>query len=349
MNIGIIGCGRISRQHIAALRDNKNVKVVAVCDIIEERAKKAADEIGCAAYTDASEMLVNSITDMVTICTQPSEHYELALMAMTCGNHVLIEKPMTLRIDESKKLIQASAIAGKRVYEVKQNRYNKPIVALRNAINCGSFGKITMITIRLRWCRYNDYFKQDPVPWRGTWYADGGVFASQACHHIDLLRVAGGEVQSVYAKTMRSLLDIEVEDTGFAMVEFKSGAIGIIEATNAARPENLEASISVLGENGSVVVGGTCANKMNYWNLSTMEKPEGCDENPPDIYGFGHKVVYDEIYKNLLDDTGDVVTVHDAFENIKLVNALYESAETGNKVFLHDTFSHSKLGVKNAA
>ncbi len=332
--IAIVGCGNIFKRHAEVLSGNKDFKIIAVCDNIPTRAIQAAYKTGSQSFDDYRILLEEKADDldMVVICTWPSVHAEIACTAMKAGLHVLIEKPMTLTITDAEKIIEVSRKKRRRVFEVKQNRYNKAIEALKATVCSGALGKLSLVTARLRWFRDNNYFKKDF--WRGTWEHDGGVFASQACHHIDLLRYIGGPVKSVSAFTKPPILDIEAEDTGVAIVQFSGGHIGTIEATNAARPQNLEASISVLGENGTIIVGGTSANKIEYWNVGDWPLPEGSNENPPDIYGYGHKRVYEEIALALDDQPANIVDAEDALENIRLVNAIYDSAYERNPLGL---------------
>ena len=327
----IVGCGRIFKRHCEALRYNDNFEIIAVCDILPERLRIASETLGIPGYYNIDELIkkIEKI-DLIVICTQPSEHAKIAIRAIKNNINVLIEKPITLSIDDC-YLIYNSLKENKfksKIYEVKQNRYNAPIEELKKIMFGGFLGKIVLISARLRWCRFDDYFNQDPINWRGTWKHDGGVFASQACHHIDMLRYIGGKILDVTAKAKKTLLNIETEDTGIAICEYADGFLGTIEATNAARPDNLEASISVLGENGTVIIGGTHLNKIDYWKVKDITSPMLSDDNT-NIYGIGHKRVYEEVYKDMSGEKSNVVDLSDAMENVRLVNAIYESIYTG--------------------
>lgn len=334
MNVAIVGCGNIFHKHVEAIKGNEHFKIIAVCDTIVKRSHDAAMLTGSRGFIDYREMIgaMQDKLDLVVICTWPSVRRDIAIAALEAGKNVLCEKPMALTVRDSVAICDMAQRRGRQVFEVKQNRYNKAIEALRGALP--SLGKLTLVTVRVRWCRDDHYFTKDPIHWRGTWAHDGGVLASQACHHIDLLRYIGGKVNSVQAFTKKALLNIEAEDTGVAVVQFDAGHLGVIEATNAARPENLEASISVLGENGTITIGGTCANKIEFWNVKDCPRPEDCNENPPNIYGYGHSRVYEEVYKAILGQPSNIVTAEDALENIKLVNAIYDSSLSGIKTYV---------------
>ena len=205
---------------------------------------------------------------------------------------------MALTLPDADKMIEACDEAGVKLFVVKQNRFNVPVVQLRKALEDGRFGRLIMGTVRVRWCRTQAYYDQDA--WRGTWALDGGVLTNQASHHVDLLEWMMGEVESVFAKSKTALVDIEAEDTAVVILKFRNGALGVIEATTAIRPKDLEGSISILGETGSVEIGGFAVNKMQTWNFTSHQ--DGDDEvlakysvNPPNVYGFGHQAYYEHV------------------------------------------------------
>lgn len=237
--------------------------------------------------------------------------------------------------------------AGVRLFVVKQNRYNIPIQRLRRALEKGRFGRLVLGTSRVRWCRTQAYYDQDE--WRGTWALDGGVLANQASHHIDLLEWMMGDVESVFAKTATQLVDVETEDTAVVVLKFVNGALGIVEATTATRPSDLEGSISILGERGAVVVGGFAANEMKEWRF-VDERPEDTTvvgdtrTMPEDVYGFGHKAFLNNVVTCIREDGAALVDGLEGRRSLELINAIYESVEIGQEVSLRFRPTHCRLG-----
>jgi predicted dehydrogenase len=254
-----------------------------------------------------------------------------------------------LTISDADKMIQACAENNCKLFVVKQNRFNLPVIKLKEAIDNERFGKLVLGTIRVRWMRTQEYYDMDA--WRGTWAYDGGVLANQAIHHIDLLQWLLGEVESVFAKSTTALVDIEAEDTAVAVLKFKNGALGIIEATNATRPKNLEGSISILGEKGSVEIAGFAVNEIRHWNF-TQKIPEDdiiktkYSENPPNVYGFGHLAYYKDVVNSILHNKKSLIDGFEGKKSLELVSALYESIETKKEVFLRFVPQKCKLGIK---
>jgi predicted dehydrogenase len=218
---------------------------------------------------------------------------------------------------------------------------------LREALEAGRFGKMVLGTVRVRWCRTQAYYDQDP--WRGTWALDGGVLTNQASHHVDLLEWMMGDVESVFALTSTALVDIEAEDTAVVALRFASGALGVIEATTAARPKDLEGSISLLGEGGTVEIGGFAVNELKVWNFGRSQPGDGemmakFSVNPPNVYGFGHKAYYDHVVSCVAGDAPQLVDGLQGRKSLELINAIYESVETGKEVFLRFKPRHCRLG-----
>ncbi|AHC16482.1 Gfo/Idh/MocA family protein [Salinispira pacifica] len=350
MKFAIIGCGRISKKHIDAINEIEKAELVAVCDLQEDRAKKQAMYAGSIPYyTDYDHMLQNEEIDVVNVLTESGNHARHTIdIVKKYKKHIIVEKPMSLRLDDADEMIRVCDQHGVRLFVVKQNRYNLPVSKLREAIDSGRFGKLVLGTVRVRWCRPQEYYDQDS--WRGTWEMDGGALTNQASHHIDLLEWMLGEPVSVYARTETMLSNIEVEDTGAAIIKFKNGAMGIVEATTATRPKDLEGSLSILGEKGSVVIGGFAVNKMDVWNFSDVPEEENTailkkfQETPPNVYGFGHKRYIEHVIYSIENGTQALVDGLEGRKSIELINAIYESAETGKEVFLHFDPKKSKLG-----
>ena len=295
----LVGCGRIANKHSELLGSEqiKNAQLVAVCDIIETKAQVLANKFSIPYYTDYHTMLQNEIVDVIVILTPSGLHAQHTIDLAQYKKHIIVEKPMALTLDDADNMIKACDDNGIQLFIVKQNRYNLPVRQLKKALDTKRFGKLILGTVRVRWCRTQEYYDQDD--WRGTWKYDGGVLTNQASHHIDLLEWCMGEVESVFAKAITALVDIETEDTAIVTLKFRSGALGIIEATTAIRPKDLEGSISILGENGSVEIGGFAVNEIKHWNfkeqLEVDKDINSFSVNPPNIYGFGHKEYYDDI------------------------------------------------------
>jgi predicted dehydrogenase len=224
------------------------------------------------------------------------------------------------------------------------------VVKAREALDQGRFGKLVLGTVRVRWCRDQNYYDQDP--WRGTWAQDGGVLANQASHHIDLLEWFMGPVRSVHARATTALVEIEAEDTAVATLEFANGALGVIEATNATRPKDLEGSLSVLGEKGSVVIGGFAVNQMLHWQFSDTRPEDGevlerFSVNPPNVYGYGHQAYYEHVVDCLDTNSAALVDGLEGRRSLELITALYQSIETGDQVPLRLQARHSRLGSRS--
>lgn len=351
LKFALLGCGRIAKRHSELLGHGQieNAKLVAVCDIVEEKAKKIGEQFGVPYFTDMNEMLAKTDMDVVTVLTESGYHAKHVIEIAKHKKHIVVEKPMALTLDDADAMIKACDEAGVKLFVVKQNRFNVPVVKAREALEAGRFGKLVLGTVRVRWCRPQAYYDQDP--WRGTWALDGGVLTNQASHHVDLLEWMLGEVESVQAMSTTALANIEAEDTAIVNLRFKNGALGIIEATTAVRPKDLEGSLSVLGEKGTVEIGGFAVNQMKVWNFT--EEQEGDADvmekysvNPPNVYGFGHQAYYDHVVDAILNNTKHLVDGLQGRKSLELINAIYESIETKKEVFLRFKPKHCRLGQK---
>lgn len=350
INFALVGCGRISKRHSELLGENQiaGAQLVAVCDKIVSKAQVIADKYSIQVYSCLHDMMKAEKIDVVVVLTESGLHAQHTIELAPYGAHVVVEKPMALTLDDADAMIEACDKHGVKLFVVKQNRFNVPIVQLRKALDQGRFGKLIMGTVRVRWCRPQAYYDQDS--WRGTWAYDGGVLTNQASHHIDLLEWMMGDVESVFAKSKHALADIEAEDTAVVILKFRNGALGVIEATTAIRPKDLEGSISILGETGSVEVGGFAVNEMKTWNFSaTLDGDSDVIEkysvNPPNVYGFGHQAYYEHVVDCLDNDTAQLVDGLQGRKSLELINAIYESIETGKEVALRFTPKYSRLGV----
>ncbi len=347
LKFALIGCGRISYKHVDALQKNEHAEITGFCDIKPERAKKYADQFGVPYFNDYREMLRVIDADIVNVLTPSGNHAEIAIDVMRSCRHVIVEKPMALTVADCDRMIHEADYCGKRLFVVKQNRFNSSVLKTREAFNSNRFGKLVMGTVRVRWSRNQAYYDQDD--WRGKWATDGGVFSNQASHHIDLLQWFFGDVESVMATTRTSLVKIEAEDTGAAILEFTNGSIGIVEATTATRPKDLEGSISILGEKGTVVIGGFAVNQIQAWNFTepTEEDKIIVDQYkdlPPNVYGFGHEAYFRHVINSLKTGNSALVEGLEGKKSVEIINAIYESAFTGKKVYIHNQYRNSPLG-----
>ena len=351
LKFALVGCGRIAKRHseLLGLGQIPNATLSAVCDIDEAKAQKLASQFGVPAFTDMHRMMTDADVDVVVILTESGRHAEHTCALAKYGKHIVVEKPMALSLDDADAMIRVCDLAGIKLFVVKQNRFNVPVVQLRKALEQGRFGKLVLGTVRVRWSRDQKYYDQDS--WRGTWALDGGVLTNQASHHVDLLEWMMGDVESVYAMTTTALVNIESEDTAVVALRFRNGALGVIEATTAVRPKDLEGSVSVLGEGGSVEIGGFAVNQMKTWQFT---QPSPGDEdvitkysvNPPNVYGFGHQAYYEHVVDCILNRKTQLVDGLQGRKSLELISAIYESVETGQEVHLRFNPRHCKLGVR---
>jgi len=334
VRVALVGCGRISRNHLDAIARVDGIELVAVADIDAERAKAVATEQGVPGFTSLEEMLAAVPSDLVSICTPSGLHPQLGIMAARAGRHVLTEKPMAISLAGADDLVQACDAAGVHLFVVKQNRLNPPIQLLRRAIDKGRFGRIYSANVTVRWTRPQEYY--DAEPWRGTWEFDGGAIMNQASHYVDLLQWLVGPVESVMAKTATQARRIEAEDSGVAILKFRSGALGVIEVTVLTYPRNLEGSITILGERGSVKIGGTAVNRVEHWLFAEYDDDdklvEAANTNPPTVYGFGHEGYYRNMIPVLRGTAKPDTDGRAGRKSLELILGIYESAKIGREV-----------------
>lgn len=349
LKFSLVGCGRIAKRHSELLGHGEieGGQLVAACDIVPDKARKIADQFGIPAFTDMDEMAQAVDTDVFVVLTESGRHAEHVINLAKYGKHIIVEKPMALTLADADAMIRACDAAGIKLFVVKQNRFNVPVQKLRGALEGGRFGKLVLGTVRVRWARPQAYYNQDA--WRGTWALDGGVLTNQASHHVDLLEWMMGDVESVYAKAKTALVDIEAEDTAVVVLKFTNGALGVIEATTAVRPKDLEGSISILGEGGTVEIGGFAVNEMKHWNFveSTEDDRDVIGRysvNPPNVYGYGHQAYYEHVIDSISNDKKHLVDGLEGRRSLELINAIYESVETGREVSLRFKPEYCKLG-----
>lgn len=356
LNFAIIGCGRISYKHVEGLCENKDVaNLVATCDVKEELAEAKAkeytqkmgdDSIKVSVYKDYKEMLEKEDIDVVTIATESGYHAEIAIYCMNKGKHVIVEKPMAMSIDDANEMIKVAKKNNVKLSVAHQNRFNKPVQKLREAIEGEKFGRIMNGTARILWRRDDNYYKQ--APWRGTWDLDGGTLMNQCIHNIDLLQwMIGSEVERVYAECDTYRNPIEGEDFGAIIVRFKNGAIGIIEGSAVVYPKNLEETLSVFGTEGTVVIGGLAVNELKTWRFEGENEEEVKKDLQVEIdsvYGTGHTPLFRDVVEAIREDRKPYISGEDAIVPLSIILAAYKSRKTGMPVtFPFTNFASSDM------
>lgn len=342
LRYALIGCGRIAPNHIIAAEKN-GLEIVAVCDIVASRAadilKRLTGKQNVKTYTDYKKMLGENELDLVAIATESGNHYQIGMDAIATECNLIIEKPIALDIAHANNLVNAAKEKGVQLCACHQNRFNKSVQKLREEKEKGSFGTLLHGTIQVRWNRNKDYYTQ--APWRGTWAQDGGALMNQCIHGIDLLRwMMDDEVEEVFAYTDNLNHEfIEAEDLGMALIKFKNGSYGIIEGTTNIYPQNLEETLSIFGETGTVKIGGKSVNKIEEWKFENCKddaekvKAEYSD-NPSNVYGFGHTALYADVIKAIQNNGSPYVDGEAGARALELILAIYKSAKTGRKVTL---------------
>ena len=366
LKIAIIGCGRISYKHIEALVANqKDAALVAVCDVVEENAiakkneyiKLMASDVNVNVYTDYVKMLNEEEIDVISIATESGYHFEIAMECMNKGKHIIVEKPMALSIDDADKMIKCAEENKVKLCVSHQNRFNKPIQELRKAVDNNQFGRLINGTARILWNRNMGYYEQ--APWRGTWKLDGGTLMNQCIHNIDLLQwMLGGEIDTVYAQCDTFIRDIEAEDFGAIIIRFKNGAIGIVEGSACVYPKNLEETLSIFGETGTVCIGGIAVNKIETWRfadntVSEEEMIKSQEDDPDTVYGFGHTPLYEDMIEAIKSDRQPLINGEEGKKGMSIILAAYKSRLTGMPVkFPMEQFSTLEMvdskSIKNS-
>jgi UDP-N-acetyl-2-amino-2-deoxyglucuronate dehydrogenase len=332
--VALAGCGRISRNHFDALRKVDGLTLSAVCDIVPERARSAGEQEGVPCFTSYEELVQRADCDIVSVCTPSGLHAAQGALAGRAGKHVITEKPMAITLGQADDLVKTCDDAGVFLFVVKQNRLNPPIQLLRRAIDKGRFGRIFLANTTVRWQRPQEYY--DAAPWRGTWEFDGGAIMNQASHYVDLIQWLVGPVESVMAKTATQGRRIEAEDSGVALLKFRSGALGVVEVNVLTYPRNLEGSIAIFGEKGSVKIGGTAVNRVEHWLFADYDDDdklvEGASTNPPNVYGFGHEGYYRNVLAVLRGEAQPQTDGRAGRKSLELILGMYESAKLGREV-----------------
>ena len=341
MKYALIGCGRISPNHMAAAQENK-LEIVGLCDVEMENIQKLAKQFqieSVTQYLDYKLMLRDQKPELVAIATESGKHAQIALDCIEAGCNLIIEKPIALSLEDADKIINAARLKGVKVCACHQNRFNKSISKIREALEQGRFGRLFHATAHIRWNRGQDYYTQ--APWRGTWQQDGGALMNQCIHNIDLLRwMMGDEIEEVVGYTDRLNHDfIQAEDLGMALIKFKNGSYGMIEGTTNVFPKNLEETLYIFGETGTIKVGGKSVNIIEEWMFADGMDDSGTvkaeySENPPNVYGFGHSPLYQDVVEAITTNRAPYVDATAGRRALELVLAIYKSAQDGQPVKL---------------
>ena len=337
IKFALVGCGRISNNHFGSFEAHRDAcELVAVCDIDSAALQKAVERTGAKGYADYKEMLAETDADVIVITTPSGLHPEQAVQALEAGFHVVTEKPMATRLHDGERMVQAADKAGKRLFVVKQNRLNATLQLLKRAVTEKRFGKICMVHLNVFWTRPQSYYDQGNG-WRGTWEFDGGAFMNQASHYVDLMEWLIGPVEDVQAM-ISTHRDIEAEDTGVMNIRWRNGALGSMAVTMCTYPKNLEGSITILGETGTVRIGGMAVNEIQEWNFADErdydEQIKTANYETTSVYGFGHPLYYKNVIDVLRGQAEPVTDGREGLKSLELIIAAYLSARDYKTVSL---------------
>ncbi len=335
IRVALIGCGRISAKHFDALEKHaERMELVAVCDTDRERLDKAVADTGAPGYHRLDDVLAKSNADLYVLTTPSGMHPEQTVQIAAAGRHVMTEKPMATRWKDGLRMVEACDNAGVRLFVVKQNRRNATLQMLKRAVEQKRFGRIHMVVINVFWTRPQSYYDMDA--WRGTWEFDGGALMNQASHYVDLLDWLIGPVESVQAYTGTLARDIEVEDTATMNVRWRSGAMGSMNVTMLTYPQNLEGSITILGEKGTVRVGGVAVNEIQHWEFAESHEDDArikeVNYETTSVYGFGHPLYYDNVIETLRGEATPETDGREGLRSLEMLIAAYISARDGRRI-----------------
>ncbi len=345
-----LGCGRVAQRYLDIFTGDEisGGSLAAVCDIEPDRAEKYSELTGATPYVDPETLLKQTDATVVVVSTPSGDHADHIRAVLDSGRHVVVEKPMTMRVEDAAALTEHARELGLMLCVIKQNRYNPAMRKIKETVAAGRFGRLVLGTVRVRWARDMDYYSSDP--WRGKFVSDGGVITNQAIHHIDALQWVMGPVDAVCAHGTARLNDIEVDDTTVAILRFANGASGVIEATTATRPDDIEASLSILGEGGTVVVGGLALNEIQDWEFVHHDAgdnavPHDFSQEIPNAYGYGHAPLLQDVIDRLkTNDSTPPIDGTEGAKSLSIVHALYRSMEEGGWVTLGQDSASKRLG-----
>lgn len=337
IRFALVGCGRIAKNHFTALAKHAtHAELVGVCDVDRKALDAATSTTQVKGYSGLGSMLADTTADIIVLSTPSGLHPDQAIQVARSGRHVMTEKPMATRWSDGVRMVKACDEAAVRLFVVKQNRRNPTLQLLKQAVGQGRFGKIYMVNVNVFWTRPQEYY--DSAAWRGTWEFDGGALMNQATHYVDLLDWLIGPVESLHAYTATLARDIEVEDTGVVNVRWRSGALGSMNVTMLTYPKNLEGSITIIGEKGTVRVGGVAVNEIQHWEFADRnaddEKIRSASYETTSIYGFGHPLYYENVIKVLRGEAEPETDGREGLKSLELLIAAYRSARDGKRVAL---------------
>ncbi|MCB0047003.1 MAG: Gfo/Idh/MocA family oxidoreductase [Caldilineaceae bacterium] len=336
IRFGLIGCGRVAPRHAQSIRQLPETTLAAVADIKPYRADRFAEEYNAPALYDHHALLARDDIDAVTICVPSGLHAQVTLDALHAGKHVLVEKPIALSLADADRMIETARARNLTLGVVLQNRYNSPMQQVRRLIDQGGLGRLLLGSATVRWYRPQSYYEDD---WHGTIAMDGGALMNQSIHHIDALQWFMGPVQSVQAYTATLAHTMEAEDVGVAVLRFANGALATVEGSTVTWPQNLEGSVAVFGEHGSVKIGGTALNRITLWKVAGQLEQEAeiltsQRLDPPSVYGYSHREVIHNFAQALLHNRTPDTTGEDARRSLELVLAIYAAARQGTEITL---------------
>jgi len=337
IRVALVGCGRIAANHFNAIKQHAdNLELVDVCDVDEQALERAVAQTGAQGHRRLSDMLAKTSADVVILTTPSGLHPNQAVEVAESGRHVVTEKPMATRWHDGVRMVKACDDANVRLFVVKQNRRNATLQMLKRAVDQGRFGKIYSVAVNVFWTRPQDYY--DSAKWRGTWEFDGGAFMNQASHYIDLLDWLVGPVESVMAYTATLARNIEVEDSGVAALRWRSGAMGTLNVTMLTYPKNMEGSITILGEKGTVRIGGVAVNEIQKWEFAEpTEDDQSVKEanyETTSVYGFGHPLYYENVIQTLRGEASAETDGREGLKSLELLIAMYLSSRDGKRIAL---------------
>jgi UDP-N-acetyl-2-amino-2-deoxyglucuronate dehydrogenase len=337
VRFALVGCGRISASHFGAIeRHADRAELVAVCDSDPAALDKAVGRTGVKGFRALDALLAGSNADAVILATPSGLHSAQTVEAAAAGRHVITEKPMATRWQDGKRMVEACDRAGVQLFVVKQNRRNPTLQLVKRAIEKQRFGKIHLVTLNVFWSRPQSYY--DSAKWRGTWEFDGGAFMNQASHYVDLMDWLVGPVESVHAFTGTLARNIQVEDTGVANIRWRSGALGSINVTMLTYNKNFEGSLTIIGEKGTVRLGGVAVNEIQHWEFADSDpddtKVKDASYQTTSVYGFGHPLYYDNVISSLRGETAPETDGREGLRSLELLIAIYLSARDGTRVGL---------------
>jgi UDP-N-acetyl-2-amino-2-deoxyglucuronate dehydrogenase len=337
VRFALVGCGRISANHIDALQKHTDrAELVAVCDIDPAALERAREKTGAPGFASLDKLLAGCDADAIILATPSGVHSEQAITAAAAGRHVVTEKPMATRWEDGKAMVAACDHAGVQLFVVKQNRRNATLQLLKRAVQERRFGRIFMVNVNVFWSRPQSYY--DSAPWRGTWEFDGGAFMNQASHYVDLLDWLIGPVESVQAYTATLARNIQVEDTGVLSVRWRTGALGSMNVTMLTYPKNFEGSLTIIGETGTVRVGGVAVNRIDHWEFADKQpwdaQIESASYETTSVYGFGHAAYYENVIQSLRGEALPETDGREGLHSLEILIATYLSARDGRRVAL---------------